>query len=217
MLLPCRFPKMISSFSCSTAYAPTCSAAWSATAIASASTSLSARTGSLTSCAASPSVPPTSASLCAIFSADKIAQGLQLLADGDAVTQRDQCGIELLRSIDQPVEFLDALRMHIIGKRRPRRFSGPKRIIRDEQPAATQLRQRRVQSVRVLVLVHVIENQIECARRFLDQLHRILFHLSNDFIARRQQLVKVIVNVILHECTAQIVGSSHSISPGFSA
>src|SRR6266481_3576539 len=172
MLLPCRFPKMISSFRCSTACAPTCSAAWSATAIASASTSLSARTGSLTSCAASPSVPPTSASLCAIFSADKIAQGLQLLADGDAVTQRDQCGIELLRSIDQPVEFLDALRMHIIGKRRPRRFSGPKRIIRDEQPAAPQLRQRRVQSVRVLVLVHVIENQIECARRFLDQLQR---------------------------------------------
>src|SRR6266849_10053260 len=96
MLLPSRFPKMISSFRCSTAYAPTYSAAWSATAIASASTSLSDRTGSLTSCAASPSAPPTSASSCAIFSADKIAQRLQLLADGDPVTQRDEHGIELL-------------------------------------------------------------------------------------------------------------------------
>src|SRR5216684_1833868 len=175
MVPPSRFPKMISSFRCSTAYAPTCSAAWSATAIASASTSLSARTGSLTSCAASPSVPPTSASSCAISSADKIAHRLQLLADGDAVTQGDQNGIELLRSIHQPVEFLDALRMHIIGRRWPRRFAGPKRIIRDEQAPAPQLRQRRVQSVWVLMLVHVIENQIECARRFLDQLQRISY------------------------------------------
>src|SRR6266403_1978348 len=302
MLLPCRFPKMISSFRCSTAYAPTCSAAWSVTAIAFASTSLSARTGSLTSCAASPSAPLTSASSCAIFSADKIEQRLQLLANGDAVTQRDQNGIELLRSIDQPVEFLDALRIRIVGCGWPRRFAGPKRIIRDEQAPTPQLRQRRVQSVGVLMLVHVIENQIECAWRFLDQLQRIshanldplghtrapkivlgspgffwiavrvnnfalrpsrprqpdcrvadgrahfkdpfrsrhlhekrqhashgrpddgdvvlrriLFHLTDDFIALRQQLVKIFFNVILYECTAQIVGSNHSDSPGFSA
>src|SRR6266850_4723145 len=302
MLMPCRFPKMISSFRCFTVCVPTYSAASSGTAIASASTSLSARTGSLTSCAASPSVPPTSASSCATFSADKIAQRLQLLADGDAVTQRDQNGIELLRSIDQPVEFLDALRIRIIGCGWPRRFAGPKRIIRDEQAPAPQLRQRRVQSVRVLMLVHVVENQIECARRVLEQplcnshanvdplrharppkiipgppgffriavrvnnltlrpcrprqpdcrvadgrahlkdslrsrhlhekrqhachrrpddgdivLRRILFHLTNDFIALRQQLVKVFVDVMLHECAAQIVGSNHSVSPGFSA
>src|SRR6266850_1155736 len=302
MLMPCRFPKMISSFRCFTVCVPTYSAASSGTAIASASTSLSARTGSLTSCAASPSVPPTSASSCATFSADKIAQRLQLLADGDAVTQRDQNGIELLRSIDQPVEFLNALSIRVIGCGRPRRFAGPKRIIRDKQAPAPQLRQRRVQSVWVLMLVHVVENQIECARRFLEQLLRnshvnvdplgharapkiipcppgffrvavrvnhltlrpcrprqpdcgvtdclahlkhslrsrhlhekrqhaghgqpddgdvvlcrMLFHLSDDFIPRRQQLVQVIVNVILHECTAQIVGSNHSVSPGFSA
>src|SRR6266478_1432785 len=110
---PCRFRRMILNFRCFMVYAPTCSAAWSGTAIASASTSRSARTGSLTSCAALPSAPLTSASSCAIFSADKIEQRLQLLANGDAVTQRDQNGIELLRSIDQPVEFLDALRIRI--------------------------------------------------------------------------------------------------------
>jgi len=57
----------------------------SRTAIASASTSLSAKTGSLISCAASPSAPPTWASSSAISSADKIAQRLQFLADSDAV------------------------------------------------------------------------------------------------------------------------------------
>src|SRR5882762_3163458 len=167
MLRPCRSPKMISSFRCSTAFAPTFSAASSGTAIASASTSLSAKTGSLISCAASPSAPPTSASSSAIFSAGEIARWLQLTADGDAVAQRNEDGVKFLRRIDQPVEFLDALGIHIIRRRWPCRFSGPKRIVRDKQAPPPQLRQRRVQCVWILMLVHVVENQIECARRLL--------------------------------------------------
>src|SRR6267142_6028608 len=170
MLPQSRSPRMILNFRCFMAFARTCSAAWSATAIVSASTSPSARTGSLTLCAASPSAPPTSASYFAILSADKIAQRLQLLADGDAVAQRNEDGVKFLRRIDQPVEFLDALGIQIIRRRWPRRFSGPKRIIRDKQAPAPQLRQRRVQCVWILMFVHVVENQIECARCLLHKL-----------------------------------------------
>src|SRR6267378_3482003 len=163
MLRPSRFPKTISNFRCSTVFAPTSSGGSSGMAIACASTSLTARTGSPTSCAASPSAPPTSVSSSAISSAGEIARWLQLLADGDAVTQGNQDGVEFLGGIYQPVKFLDALGIHIIRRRWPRRFSGPKRVIRDKQAPTPQLRQSRVQCIRVLVLVYVVENQIEYA------------------------------------------------------
>src|SRR5260370_7633602 len=92
-----------------------------------------------------------------------------LSADGDADAQRDQDRVELLRSVDQPVEFLYAARVDVILRCWPRRLPRPQRIVADEQAAAAQLGQRHAQRGRGLVLVHVVEDQIELARRFLQK------------------------------------------------
>src|SRR5438309_2309915 len=135
-----KFPRMISNFRCCTECAPTCSAASSRMAIASASISLLAATGFLISCGVSPSVPQTSGSLCGTTFARKRVPALLLPADGDAVAQwdqdgvellqtvdqpveflKDQDGVELLQTVDQPVEFLYATRLEVIRRCRPRR------------------------------------------------------------------------------------------------
>src|SRR6266436_6846483 len=72
MLPPSRFPRTISNFRCCTECALTSSAGSSRMATAFASTFLTARTGSPTSCAVSPSVPPTSPSWRVISSATKV-------------------------------------------------------------------------------------------------------------------------------------------------
>src|SRR5437762_4931419 len=165
-----KFPRTISNFRCCTECAPTCSAASSRMAIASASISLLAATGFLISCGVSPSVPQTLGSLCGTTSARKRVPALSFLADGDAVAQWDQDGVELLQSVDQPVEFLYATRLDVIRRCRPRRLSRPQRIVADEQAAAPQLGQRHTERGGVLVLVHVVEDQVKLARRFLQQI-----------------------------------------------
>src|SRR5216683_362191 len=168
-----RFPRTISNFRCCTECAPTCSAGSSRMATAFASTSRSATTGFLTSCGGSPSVPQTSASSSATSSVRKSVSALLLAADGDAVAQRNQHGVKLLRSVDEPVEFLYAASVDVILRCRPRRLPRPQRIVADEQAAAAQLGQRQPQRGRVLVLVHVVEDQIELARRFLQKIMRV--------------------------------------------
>src|SRR5438445_10288912 len=132
-------------------------------AIAFASTSLLAAIGFLISCGVSPSVPQTSGSLCGTISARRPFPALLLPADGGAVAQRDQNWVELLRSVDEPVKFLYTARLEVIRRRRPRRPSRPQRIVGDEQAAAAQLGQRHEQRLRILVLVHVVEDQVELA------------------------------------------------------
>src|SRR6266478_4604037 len=98
---------------------------------------------------------------------------LLLPAHGDAVAQRKQNWVELLRGVDEPVKFLYALRVKVIRRDRPCRFSRPQRIVRDEQPAAAQLGQCHAQRSRVLALVDVVEDQVKRARRFFQQFKRV--------------------------------------------
>src|SRR6266403_369762 len=172
---PSKSPRTISNFRCCMECAPICSAGSSRTAIASASTSLTARTGSPTSCAASPNAPPTLASSSAISSVPKLVAALQFPANGDAIAKWNQHGIQLLRSVDKPVELLDSLRIKVLRSRRPRRSSRPQCIVGDEQAAAAQLGERHAERVRVLVLVHVIEDEIELARTLFQEFMRVAY------------------------------------------
>src|SRR5258708_13194860 len=149
-----RSPRTISNFRCSTECAPTCSGGWSKMVIASASTSRSGATGFLISCGASPSVPQTLASSSATSSVRKSVSALLLAADGDAVAQRNQHGVQLLRSVDQPVEFLYAARVDVILRCCPRRLPRPQRIVADEQAAAPQLVHRQAQPHTLRSLAH---------------------------------------------------------------
>src|SRR5882762_1624980 len=176
---PSKFPRMISSFKCSMECAPICSAGSSRTAFASAFTSLTARTGSPTSCAASPNAPPTLASSSAISSVPKLVAALQFPANGDAVAKRNQHGIQLLRSVDKPVELLDSLRIKVLRSCRPCRFSRPQGIVADEQAATAQLGERHAERVRVLVFVHVIEDEIELARSPSQEFMRVAYAYFN--------------------------------------
>src|SRR5258708_4661065 len=182
---PSKSPRTISNFRCCMECAPICSAGSSRTAIASASTSLTARTGSPTSCAASPNAPPTSASSSAISSVPKFVAALQFPANGDPIPQRDQNGIELLRGVNETVEFLDASRVRVVRCRRPRRSSRPQCIVGDEQAAAAQLGERHAERVRVLVLVHVIEDEIELARTLFQEFMRVTYAHFNPLVHAR--------------------------------
>src|SRR5712664_2252763 len=153
-----RSPRTISSFRCCTECAPICSGASSRMATASASTFPTARTGFPTSCGAWPSAQPTSASSSAISYVSRHASALLLPADSDAISQREQYGVKLLRCVNEPVEFLNALRVNVVRSRWPRRLSRPQRIIGDEQAATAQLGQRDAQGGRVLVLVDVVKD-----------------------------------------------------------
>src|SRR5205814_1498661 len=64
---------------------------------------------------------------------------LILLADGDAVAQRKQNWVELLRCVDEPVEFLNALCVKVIRRGRSCRFSRPQRVVGNEQSASAKL------------------------------------------------------------------------------
>src|SRR5260370_37240166 len=152
-----RFPRTISNFRCCTECAPTCSAGSSRMAIAFAFTSPSDATGFLISCGVSPNAPPTSAFWCVISSVREPVSELLLSADGDTVAQRDQDGVELLRSVDELVEFLNTLRVNVVRRCRPCRLSRPQRIVRDEQSAAAQLGQGHAQRGRGLVFVDIVE------------------------------------------------------------
>src|SRR6266566_2938668 len=173
MRRPSRFPRTISNFRCCTACAPTYNGGSSRMATASASTSPTAATGFPISCGVSPSVLPTWASSSAISSAREPVSELLLPAHGDAVAQGDQDRVELFQSVHQPVEFLDTLRVSVVRRCRPRRFSRPQRVVSDEQAAAAQLGQCREQCGGILVFVYVVENQIKCARSFLYQFQGI--------------------------------------------
>src|SRR5580658_7685871 len=126
-------------------------------------------TGFPISCAALPSALPTSASCCEIYSVHSFLAVLLLATNRHAVTQRNQNGIELFRGIDQPVEFLHTECRSIIRSGRSRRLARPERIVRDEQSSSLEFRQRHAQSVRVLVLVHIVEDQVKFARSLLQQ------------------------------------------------
>src|SRR5215470_18822058 len=95
---------------------------------------------------------------------------LKLTADRNSVAQGNQHGIELFRRVDQAVEFLHTPGVLVVVGRWARGLAGPNRVVGNEQSAATQLWQRRAQSIRVLVFVHIIEDQVELARRLLHKL-----------------------------------------------
>src|SRR5205085_799576 len=100
-------------------------------------TSRLATTGSRISCGAWPNAPPMSASSSAIsFVPSGIELELELPADGHAIPQRNQHGIQLFGCIHEPVEFLDAFGVLIVIRRGPRGFARPQGIVGDEQSAS---------------------------------------------------------------------------------
>src|ERR1044072_4577243 len=91
--------------------------------------------------------------------------------DGEAVADRQDGRVKIIRRVDQAVEL--ALAFGVLVGVVARDFAIPERVIGDEQPAAPHARHGFADRVGVLVLVHVVEDQIELALYRVEQLHRI--------------------------------------------
>src|SRR5205814_6627952 len=97
------------------------------------------------------------------------------LADGEPVAQRDDRREEFRRAVNQAVELLSSAGLGVLGGRLSRHAAGPQDIVSDEQPAHANSRDSSAKHVRVLSLIHVVEDQIKLPLRGIEQMKRVSY------------------------------------------
>lgn len=90
-----------------------------------------------------------------------------------SIAQRDECGEELRRAINQAVEFLDRQRRGVVGSGASGRTPGPQHVVSNEQAPQADTGQSQAKYFRVLRLRHVVEDEVESSFGLFEEPKRI--------------------------------------------
>ena len=105
---------------------------------------------------------------------------LSFAADEDAITERDEDWVEILRSVSEAVELLDGARVAIIRFCFARDPARPECVVSDKKPAAADSANGFVEDLWILVLVHIVEDQVEITGRVVKQFQGVTYMYLNE-------------------------------------